>query len=579
MQLKQKFFLIFSVLVIVPVLLLSYLVYAGYRDMVNERVQDTADNIMEQAVLKTNDTFENLEHILEVVQTDSPNNQTIFKELGKYTGSQDSYTDSDVYETNNILKYSFQNLIYSTENINGIFIFTPSGEILGQGYGNGVDVRSDYDPRGEDWYQQTLALEGQIYMEGVSLHSFLLNDTPSLLFSMTIYDVYTKEFLGVLYINCAPDFLALDSINTLPDTTLFYIRRGEEILYSNTGEEIGTEDSRHIVYTEELSIPEITLTAVFEKTDLSSGMQGTYELLGIATGILILMFVFIAFLLARYLTHPITELSTLMSRQLKKDRDSENSKSPYTERKDEIGILYNEYYNMLEENRNYIKNQYENRLILMDSQMKALEAQINAHFLYNTLEAINSIAEIEEVESISVMALALGDMFRYSIKTKGELVLLKDELTHVHNFVAIQLIRFEHAFQYEEQVPEELLERKVLKLILQPLVENALYHGLRHCSVGSRIVLCGQKQDKELILSVEDDGAGMEEETLRGLKASLAKKPEFQEFGKGKKNSIGLANIHSRIQLYYGEEYGIFIESEKGKGTKVTVRIPDAAEL
>ena len=420
MQLKQKFFLIFSVLVIVPVLLLSYLVYAGYRDMVNERVQDTADNIMEQAVLKTNDTFEDLEHILEVVQTDSPNNQTIFKELGKYTGSQDSYTDSDVYETNNILKYSFQNLIYSTENINGIFIFTPSGEILGQGYGNGVDVRSDYDPRGEDWYQQTLALEGQIYMEGVSLHSFLLNDTPSLLFSMTIYDVYTKEFLGVLYINCAPDFLALDSINTLPDTTLFYIRRGEEILYSNTEEEIGAEDSRHIVYTEELSIPEITLTAVFEKTDLSSGMQGTYQLLGIATGILILMFVFIAFLLARYLTHPITELSTLMSRQLKKDRDSENSKSPYTERKDEIGILYNEYYNMLEENRNYIKNQYENRLILMDSQMKALEAQINAHFLYNTLEAINSIAEIEEVESISVMALALGDMFRYSIKTKGE---------------------------------------------------------------------------------------------------------------------------------------------------------------
>ena len=256
-------------------------------------------------------------------------------------------------------------------------------------------------------------------MEGVSLHSFLLNDTPSLLFSMTIYDVYTKEFLGVLYINCAPDFLALDSINTLPDTTLFYIRRGEEILYSNTEEEIGAEDSRHIVYTEELSIPEITLTAVFEKTDLSSGMQGTYQLLGIATGILILMFVFIAFLLARYLTHPITELSTLMSRQLKKDRDSENSKSPYTERKDEIGILYNEYYNMLEENRNYIKNQYENRLILMDSQMKALEAQINAHFLYNTLEAINSIAEIEEVESISVMALALGDMSATASRPKG----------------------------------------------------------------------------------------------------------------------------------------------------------------
>lgn len=579
MQLKQKFFLVFSILVIVPVLLLSYLMYTRYRDMVNEGIQDTARNVMEQAVLKTNVAFAELEHILEVVQTDSPNNDTIFKELGKYASGHEPYTDSDVYETNKILKYIFQNLIYSTEQINGIFIFTPSGEILGQGYGNGVDVRSDYDPTGEEWYQKTLELEGQIYMEGVSLHPFLLNDTHSLSFSMTIYDVYTKEFLGVLYINCAPEFLALDSINTLPDNTSFYIRRGREVLYSNTGEEIPAEDGSHIIYTEELSIPGITLTAVFQKTDFVSGMRDIYSLLAIAAGVLIVVFVFIAFLLARYLTHPITELSSLMSSQRKKDAGQELSKPLYTERKDEVGILYNEYYRMLEENRNYIKTQYENRLILMDSQMKALEAQINAHFLYNTLEAINSIAEIEEVESISVMALALGDMFRYSIKTKGELVLLKEELTHVHNFVAIQQIRFENGFQYEEQVPGELLGRKALKLILQPLVENALYHGLCHCSAGSRIVLKGEKRDKELILTVEDDGVGMDGDTLQELKSSLERKPEFQELGKGQKNSIGLKNIHSRIQLYYGEEYGISIESEKGKGTKVTVKIPDTAEL
>ena len=247
-------------------------------------------------------------------------------------------------------------------------------------------------------------------------------------------------------------------------------------------------------------------------------------------------------------------------------------------RTDEIGTLYNQYQTMLEENNRYIKSEYENKMILMDTQMKALESQINAHFLYNTLEAINSLAEIEGAEDISVMALALGDMFRYSIKTKGALVTLEKELAHVKNFVAIQQIRFDNGFRFEMDVPEELYSCRILKLILQPLVENALYHGLLHCNAGSSIYLSARKENKIIYFTVKDDGVGMASETLEQLQKLLEEKPEFGELSQHANESIGLKNINARIRLYYGEDYGLSVKSEQGCGTIVQIKIPELAE-
>ena len=211
----------------------------------------------------------------------------------------------------------------------------------------------------------------------------------------------------------------------------------------------------------------------------------------------------------------------------------------------------------------------------MDTQMKALESQINAHFLYNTLEAINSLAEIVGEKEISTMALALGDMFRYSIKTKGAVVILEKELCHVENFVAIQQIRFDNAFIFNMDVPQELLSSHILKLTLQPLVENALYHGLLNCSMGSTITLSARKAGGKLYFSVTDDGVGISGEAMEQLRKSLMKKSSFAEPNGDGNGSIGLKNINSRIQLYYGEQYGVNIVSETGKGTTVTICVPE----
>lgn len=580
MKLKYRFFLIFSALAVVPLFLFSYIAYNHYINLSNSQITETSSKIMEQAVQETDSVFGSMQHILELVQYTSPNEETILQELGKFADPNSEHSDQDIYEANKKMKYIFQNFVFSTENINGIFIFTPSKVVLGQGYGNGVDVRSDYDPAGEDWYEKTLELEGKIYVDGVKERDYLLNDTPSISFSMCVYDVYSRDFLGVLYINCSQEIFSLDTVNVLPEATEFVIKRENEILYKsnpfdweNSSET--NKESHKIEYNQEIAGEGVTLTAVFDKAGLAADFRVTLSLMLFALVVFLILFIVLAYFLARYLTEPITVLSHIMAHPREKNRAVE---SPYMNRTDEIGTLYNQYQTMLEENNHYIKSEYENKMILMDTQMKALESQINAHFLYNTLEAINSLAEIEGAEDISVMALALGDMFRYSIKTKGALVTLEKELAHVKNFVAIQQIRFDNGFRFEMDVPEELYSCRILKLILQPLVENALYHGLLHCNAGSSIYLSARKENKIIYFTVKDDGVGMASETLEQLQKLLEEKPKFGELSQHANESIGLKNINARIRLYYGEDYGLSVKSEQGCGTTVQIKIPELAE-
>lgn len=571
MKLKYRFFLIFSALSLVPLLLFFYIAYTHYISLSNTQIVTTSLNIMDQAVKETNSVFSDIQHILETVQYAAPNEESFLQELRKFSDTDSENSAKDIYEANKSLKSTFQNMVFLSEYINGIFVFTPSGEIIGQGYGNGVEVRSDYNPKESEWYENTLSLEGKIYADGIKKREYLLNDTLSVSFSMCIYDVYSRKFLGVLYVNCAPEIFSLDKINVLPKSAEFTLKRADDVLYS-TSDGDGAKENQVIEYERDISCNGVVLTAVFDKTELAAEYRMIWKLMVGALLIFLIIFVVLSYFLAQYLTKPITALSRIMAQQREKLIILE---SPYFNRTDEIGTLYNQYYNMLEENKRYIKSEYENKLILMDTQMKALESQINAHFLYNTLEAINSLAEIEGEKEISTMALALGDMFRYSIKTKGAVVILEKELCHVENFVAIQQIRFDNAFIFNMDVPQELLSSHILKLTLQPLVENALYHGLLNCSMGSTITLSARKAGGKLYFSVTDDGVGISGEAMEQLRKSLMKKSSFAEPNGDGNGSIGLKNINSRIQLYYGEQYRVNIVSETGKGTTVTICVPE----
>jgi two-component system sensor histidine kinase YesM len=284
------------------------------------------------------------------------------------------------------------------------------------------------------------------------------------------------------------------------------------------------------------------------------------------------IFLLLSFFLSNLITKPIIELTKMMRKT--KSHRFVTIKPQVARQVDEIGILYHEFNKMMKDIDTHIRESYQNKILMLDSQMRALEAQINSHFLYNTLESINSIAEIEEVESIVVMTKSLGDMFRYSIKTESELVMVSEELKHVENYMAIQQIRYGDKISFDLHVDPEIHGRRMLKLLLQPLVENAIYHGLENKRGKGSISITGFFQGDRIVFQIRDDGIGMSDSQAEELRQLLLQPPEFVAVGQRQKQSIGIKNVHSRIALYYGDAYGLSFDTELNKGTQITIEIP-----
>ncbi len=205
---------------------------------------------------------------------------------------------------------------------------------------------------------------------------------------------------------------------------------------------------------------------------------------------------------------------------------------------------------------------------LRKAEFELLQAQINPHFLYNTLDAIVWSAEAGNQKQVVKMVGSLSEFFRSSLNKGKELVRVREELSHARSYLEIQQIRYQDILSYEIDVPEELFEYEIPKITVQPIVENALYHGIKNRRGGGKITITGQESESDYRLIVTDDGMGMDGERLKEITRGLSDKaPEDAKI-------YGLYNVNERIRLFYGEEYGISIESEYDRGTTVTIRLP-----
>lgn len=248
--------------------------------------------------------------------------------------------------------------------------------------------------------------------------------------------------------------------------------------------------------------------------------------------------------------------------------------------RDEIGDLVNGFDSMLLQLNTLIKEVYEGRIKEKEYEMRALQAQINPHFLYNTLETIRGQALIDDNEEIAKMVEALSAFFRYSISRKGNLVTLRDELANIENYMLIQRYRFNNRFSMEvliDEEDEEAFDFLIPRLIIQPVVENAIFHGLEEKLEGGKVTIDIIVTDKNLILMISDNGKGMDVDTLKELNARIQSNNvelDDREERNQRNTGIALPNIHKRIQLLFGEEYGVNVYSTAGQGTDVEITIP-----
>ncbi|WP_339264891.1 sensor histidine kinase [Paenibacillus sp. FSL K6-1330] len=240
----------------------------------------------------------------------------------------------------------------------------------------------------------------------------------------------------------------------------------------------------------------------------------------------------------------------------------------------DINRVINEREEMARDMINTQARLYESELSQKQAEFSALQSQINPHFLYNTLNCISSIGLEYGSREIAQIASCMSKIFRYSIK-KDNLVWIRDELDSIQAYMNIIAIRYENKFIIDIDVDEGLLEMQTPKMILQPIVENAVYHGLERMDQGGRLQVTGSiDAHGDVCFQITDTGKGMEPEQLASLQAKLSMaSPEPAPDGQPA-TSIGLSNIHNRLRLLFGEGYGIAIESQLGHGTTVTVRIP-----
>ncbi|KAA8748226.1 sensor histidine kinase [Paenibacillus sp. UASWS1643] len=253
----------------------------------------------------------------------------------------------------------------------------------------------------------------------------------------------------------------------------------------------------------------------------------------------------------------------------------------WSDRADEIGMLGNSYNRMLVQIRQLISLNELRERQKRDAEIRSLQEHIKPHFLYNTLDTIHWMARKEGAEDVSGMVGALSRLFRIGLSKGQDYIPLHSEIEHMTSYMQIQQTRYRDRLQYTLNIPEELRDLFVLKLLLQPLIENAIYHGIKGRRGPGHIRVEARLEHNRLLLTVQDNGAGMSNERLAEmqqlLEAPLASLEASSPGMTGK--SYGMLNVQARLRLSFGDEYGIVLESQEGEGTNVTIIHPLMREL
>lgn len=398
-----------------------------------------------------------------------------------------------------------------------------------------------------------------------------------------IYDLGTQREIGYFMVRFDEKILMdiLEQKEFFKQGQLFIIDSDGIIISSNHAEDLGnkysypgnlsqTPSNYKIDQTQEW----ITLCAIpdsnWKLVSIIPHIAYEKEIITLRKYIFVIAFItivvgiIISIYITRKLFAPLTRLCQIMESVGKGDF---NVTKPYYYQND-IGMLYDYFINMVQEIQNLILTTKQQQTLLQKSELNSLRMQINPHFIYNTLESIKWIAYINHNEEIVTMVKALGDFMRNNI-SGPEFITIEKELDNINCYLTIQKLRYHNKFEVTFDVLPELLSAQMPKLLLQPLVENTIVHGLEPKIEVGRIFIQAKQEDSDIVISIADNGIGFTQEALTALNLNLSTPADTRKTG-----GLGIKNVHQRIRMYYGEKYGLSISSQYGIGTTVCIRIP-----
>ena len=572
-SIRTKLLLLFSVQIIIPVAFMGVMVYSNTRTIIQDKSTKYAIDILNMVKLRLNDFYSNLEDISEDILYDTGIYETLSKKE-----SEDHYATLD--HTNNVLR----RMCLSRKEIQSIALVSKSGERYTYNLSSGRVGLDNELPYSEMF---------EIVKNGESPSWYLDKDEEGnikdVYFIRLIRDIDTFNEMGVIVLGINRDYLrsVYSDLSTEFMQNISIVTQEQEVIVGTTSSEYdflnnafiktGTKSSDYFVDKEndvllcymDVETPNwqiVTESSLNKLTEELYQFKNWFILLIICTILILSVF---SILMAIDIITPIKQLVE----GIKKFEEENIHQEVIVDREDELGYLGKCFNKMSLEIDTLVNRVYKEELTRKEAELKALQAQINPHFLFNTLESINWMAQLNNVPEIRDMVTSLGSIMEASIGKGNPLIPLKQELKYVESYILIIKNRYGERLSYETEIDENLIRQQVPKLVLQPLVENAIYHGIDRSRKKGIIRLVVRKEEDSIYIEVMDNGKGMEAEELQLLNSKFQEvNPNYMLMGHRK--GIGLENVNARIRLFFGPQYGLRVESEYGSYTKIKLTLP-----
>ncbi|MBM7570079.1 cache domain-containing sensor histidine kinase [Aquibacillus albus] len=584
LNIRNKIFLTFAMVYIIVITIIGIFIYVNNINQMKNQAQEMSKVLSSQFTQTIDLYIDDIERLSLAIFTDS----YIQNMLMNYESNQNILSDLAI---RNKLYPNLFSQTYPIKSIEGITIYTNSGTMFQYDKSGGMRVR--YGAEEKNWITD-LNNKSKSDFILIPTHSYVNfdgNEHKVVSLARHIYEIPQRKKIGTVKIDIDIAFfdklLELKGVEYLKDYMKIIILTNDSVIYSNTKELIGKNinlpplsnlhdeksefgelkwnGANYLLATDQSDYTNWTTLTLIEDEFIKFERKQIILFIVVSGIITIIIIAAISYLLSYNIAKPFSKMMKKMKRVEKGDLAERMDLSGNTE----MDVIARVYNSMLDSIHKLITEVYEASIAEKNAKISALQSQINPHFLYNTLNVMKSISRVKGVEQVAEISESLAELFKYSMRNLDQPVTLQEEMKHIENYIRIQKHRFRDRFILTQHINEDVKNTLIPKLLIQPIVENAVNHGFINKKSGGIIEIIAFNESNSLVIIVADNGQGMDNNKLSNVLSKVNK------FGvQSKESGIGLNNIAQRIRLMYGAEYRIAIESEVGIGTTVILNLP-----
>lgn len=584
LSIRTKLMVVLNIVIVIPLVTISLVSYKNSEDVLKNKSSQYSQDILKIINLRFDDNLTRLDSILNDILSDST--------IETFINRSDKADENDDYQFNNNVRDRLKNLMRTKDEIQSVSIYYGDKHCYADKNSQAISIEAIVPEESKAYGQIAQAAASNEGSPSMYVYTDPDNNSKYLFYTRAILDRNTYQNNGLMIVMINSKWLSSvfnGLVNNDMKNTAFLDVNKQPVISHGVSEEFNLtytmyekmtkssglliNDNQKILYSYVTNdktgwkvVTSIPLSQLYRDVEYIRQRIFLALLFAILFLLLISFYISIDF---------VSSINTIVG-GMQRLQNGQDDVQVEVKRKDELGFMGDTFNTMVKEITTLQSWVIKEKLTRKEAQIKALQSQINPHFLFNTLETINWIAQLNNVPQISSTVTALASLMEASIARGGKCITLKEEIGYIDNYILILKQRFEDRLELVKNIDESVLSVMVPRLLIQPLIENAANHGVANIRGKGVVKLDVRHDDKCVIISVEDNGTGISEDELEIINERLSMDDDeyFNEAEKKRKRGIGLENVNRRIKLFYGPQYGVKIESEYASFTRVSVTIP-----